>query len=445
MIEEVLFRELISESELNKLGVPLYAHPKPISKLPQFDFSEVIRSYVDNALLSLYRDVKLPENVRVTLLTYVIGGYGDYYAQLEIAELLKKALPQIELDFVLLLHKDRSINHPHACHLIPYIGKESNQVIYEYPSSQVRDLLDAADLVFQVPTYFPHVAELSPHVESLGECGMIETRDFEPRTGNRCMGFHFLEKGIFIKEIPEVTSLDSIVSKEITDWLQEGSSFNMSYTSSKKGNQEYLVKLLELLEGDERDIDLLMFSLPEFDPEDLELGKMVIYHKGYKSEIEINGKGKTLRIYVAGHIPHCDFVQFMSLTDSLIGCTGDGSLFEAISTGKPFFYDALDHKRAALKYLCFLADASAKAFLEGKSYDKGALKEDFLALSCLIKERYSINELIPLMVKWAIIHQRDPRVQAIEKEKIRLFANGTLSCYEALLDIQQFLYEKGKR
>ncbi len=439
MIEEILFRELISESELNKLNVPLYAYPKPISQIPQFGFSELIRSYIDNTLLSLYRDVKLPKNVRVMLLTFVIGGYGDYYAQLEVAKILKKAFPQIELDCILLLHKDRKINHPHTCHLIPYIGKTSNQVIYEYPSNQVRGLLDTADLIFQVPTYFPHIAELSSHVESLGECGMIETRDFEPRTGNRCMGFHFLEKGVLIKEVPETSSLDSIVTQEITDWMQEGASFNMSYTSSKKGNQEFLIKLLELLEDDKRDVDLLMLSFPEFDPKTLNLEKIVIYHKGYQSKIKINKRGKILRVYVADHIPHCDFVKFMSLTDTLIGCTGDGSLFEAISTGKPFFYDALEHKRSALRYLCFLAKGSAKAFLEGMSYNREALKQDFLALSFLIKERYSINELIPLIVKRAIIHQRYPSLRAIEKEKMNRFADGTLSCYKTLLDIHQCL------
>ncbi len=455
---------LLSPSEIKELKLPKEAHPKPIFHLPNNPLPSLKKSYIDTALLSLYKNIPLPKNTHIILLTYVIEGYGDYYAQLEIASILQKAFPEITLDFILFLHKDRKIKHPHKHHLLSYTGKESHKIVYEFPSKKTLNSLRSASIIIETPTKFPHLKDLSPlpTIESLGECGMIHTQDFGPESGSRSLGFHCLEKGVFSKKIPKITSFTQIGTQEIACWMKEQSpllkeykqktSFNLAYTKSKKGQEEYLSILLQGLAKDTRSIDLLLFSLPDLTSKRIlntcklfGVKKIILYYASYQSTLPLCKNGKTLRIFVTKHIDHNDFLKFMDLTDTLIGCTGDGSLFEAISAEKPFYYDTLSHKKSALTYLTSLATGAAAAFLNGNFLEKGALlqksqiKQDFQKLGRLIKEHYSVNALIPWIVKRALLHKKSPEIRAFENKQMELFINGSISVYKALLNIQNLL------
>lgn len=346
-------------------GLPrLYSlQDRKISKIksPFNNFHLIKSRYLEKLSLPLYQLPSLPATTRITLFTWVMeDGWGDYYTQLDAAELLSKAFPNITISLITLLHNNQPLHEPASPfdqHVLYYTGKRRGEIIYEEPSESLYALLRKTSLLLQLPTYFPHTEEFLkkvgvpiPH-QQMGEYGLIDTKWFHPGTGTHCMGLHFLEKGILIKKIPDTP-------------IQKG--FYLDYTKTARGHYLFFHILLKALASDPDDCALattcLNLFLQELEvrvkPLCLEYGvrEIKIVLRGNLCVIPIQQVGKVVTISYLDKVPHSDFLKLVAQTDLFMGCTGDGSITEAISAKKAFFYDAPPHKRNFLRDLIALAE-----------------------------------------------------------------------------------------
>lgn len=383
--------------------IPLHQHglPKVLRGLPRLykwrqtdvskikenfdDFAIIKQRYLEKAELARYDGSQMPGDACVVLFTWVMeDGWGDYYTQLDAARILQKRFPDIELTLITLIHKNRALPqepHPFTEHIFRYSGNARCHVVTEAFPEMIHQLCRVADLIVQLPTSFPHTASLldqwdarSRH-ELIGEQGFIDSAWFHPRSGAHCMGLHFLEKGLFVREMPERPVVRG---------------FNLDYTKTARGNYLFFHILLKALEHDPHPITIATPSLKLF-IENLDtrirpllqrfaVSELVIFFKDAICPVPIQREGKKLFVRHIEHQKHEDFLALVSETDLLVGCTGDGSIAEALSAGKPFFYDPPIHKRNFLKDMIALAEDRLHEYPETVDYLKLSLKNAHLIL-----------------------------------------------------------------
>ncbi len=362
-------RDQISQSHIKKN----FSHLPTLKKLA-----------VDPAIFSLYHKVAVKG--RMALFGWVMNdGLGDYVALWEIAQLLKKRFPQLDLHLVALIsaHVCNQVEReaPFSVHLIPYEKAAKIDLIPE----KVLSILRSCDFILQTPTFYLHTEELigklqpAPHIECLGEYGFLESSWFHPRTGNRSLGLHFLEKGLLTRPISE----PELKNRELLDLLFKTESpgpvefeeyfqqhhFYLSYLATPTGGAVYLHALLKLHERDEKTIDLCSPNIHWFlgyAKQQNELGRPLIegsfavkqieiYVYGKRCVIPISEKGKRLRFLCPETLSAADFRRLLSLSGEFVGVRGNQSLSEAISANKAFFYDGREHARYFFKDLLSVA------------------------------------------------------------------------------------------
>lgn len=350
------------------------------------------------------------KGAQIVIFTWVMGdGWGDYYTQLDAAEVLRECLPEAEICLVTLVHEERKL--PQETHPFPqYVtsAKELSPTIYE--------MIGKADILLQLPTYFPETEQLlsqlshKPHHLLIGETGFIN--HYPSDSGAHCMGLHVLEKGLLIKNLPKTQSV---------------AGFNLDYTKTDLGKRLYLQILLKAYEQMRTPLHIQLPSLgflieeiEELKPlfEQYGVGEIEILFQGSICAIPLSKPGKKLVFHYSGHQKQPLFLQAMAETDLLVGCTGDGSIREALAIGKPFFYDPPEHKLAFFKDLILLAEERLQAFPEtieflqlsfqrnllyaermGVLLQSVNLKEGFTALSTIIRNEYAINPFLSYLIK----------------------------------------------
>jgi hypothetical protein len=363
---------------------------RSISKVKcHFDDPKVIlKRYEEKLALKEGTKRHLVRGGRVVLFTWVMeDGWGDYYTQLDVANILQGAFPEIELTLISLIHKNRSLpkeEHSLKSYIFRYTGSTRHEIIYEEFPEEVYALIKSASLFLQLPTFFPHTRALLEKInilrhELIGEYGFIDSSWFHPKTSAHCMGLHFLEKGILMRTIPKRAAIPR---------------FNLDYTKTRRGNYVFLHILLKALENDPGDVTIATPSLLLY-IENLENGlrdilkkfnikELILHFEEFICPIEIGSSGKKLVVQHMKHLPHREFLEKLAATDQLIGCTGDGSISEAISAGIPFFYDPPPHKRNFLKDLIALAEDHLKEYPETVAFLKLSLKNEHLILEDVI-------------------------------------------------------------
>lgn len=480
----------------------------------------LIRQWLDRPLLTLYS--KLPfSKGKIVLLTWIISdGWGDLFAQLEAAKVLSAYFPHLDLTLLTLVHKDRTppaCEHPFEQHWIPYSGKLNGPIVHEAFSSIQLKKISESDLIIELPTPFPHVRELLgqlkkiPDYVRIGEHSMIDTVHYHPETSARSMGLHFLEKGIFIKKISKAPSKNGLHLKDQNlqkllfgsfkdlENYQTKNRFQIAYTKSFRGLYLYLTALLSSLDEDEKDIDICFFQMDllaqvlekkfkEPFSQDYPLlkawniGELHIYYQQFHSIVPISGRGKRLRLIHCSSLCHDDHLFLTSLTDRLIGATGDQSILEAISTGKPFFYDPPHFKRPFLRDLFLIAEkklgtfpclakffklclknpslpleenhqgwvseeyvdtSEARVSLEensdvgigkalGRLLKDPALPHAFEALRYYLAEAYSIDPILTGLVCRTLLIKQNPSLVGQEEAEIQRFLDGKQTLDETL-------------
>ena len=407
-------------------------------KKPFSDRNTLIRHWLHRPLLTLYASSSLCTPIKISILTWVISdGWGDLFAQLEAAHLIHTHFPQLQLTLFTLIHKDRTppeYDNPFEQEVILYSGELNGPMTHTPFSSEQLKILSDTDLLIEMPTAFPHIDQLlrcvglnesqqaraatqegrsiaSPtptplHIR-LGEHSMIDAVPYHPATSAWSMGLHFLEKGIFIKTLPEVAGDVPLRNRDLHNLLfspfknvesyRRHRSFQLAYTKNYRGLYLYLTALLSSLSEDDRDVDICFFQAPilaqllnqQFrDPVSQELPlfkawnvkEFHLYCSPYHTKVPIASSGKLVRFIHCVSIAHEDQLLLTSLTDHLIGVTGDQSVLEAMSTGRPFFYDPPCFKRPFLADLCQIAEKKLSEFPQLSQFFKLCLKTTSLHL-----------------------------------------------------------------
>jgi len=381
--------------------------------------SILIRQWLKRPLLTIYSKAGIPTNdsIYITLLTWVIAdGWGDLFCQFEAASVLHSYFPQVKLTLFTLVHKDKdppSYDHPFDQHWIRFSGKLNRPITTEPFSSSQLKTISQSDLILEIPTPFPRLDKLLgqlpkiPPLARIGEHSMIDTVHYHPETSAWSMGLHFLEKGIFIKKVPRALenlqlkdqNLKQLLLGAAQDWEQyrQKTRFQIAYTKNYRGLYLYLMALLSSLDDDEKDIDICFFQIDllamvlEYkfkDPQSQEylllkawnIGELHLYFEKFQSVIPIAKSGKTVRLIHCRSLDHNDQLVLTALSDRLIGATGDQSVLEAISTGKPFFFDPPTFKRPFLRDLLCIAEKKLQAFPCLAQFFKLCLKNPSLPL-----------------------------------------------------------------
>ncbi|HSX11500.1 MAG TPA: hypothetical protein VLF94_07300 [Chlamydiales bacterium] len=330
---------------------------------------------VSRALFSLYS--KFPAKGKVSLFTYVMNdGLGDYAAAADAVRILKGRFPELEIHLIALVPSKTTLPAEGAW-TIPYEGECPISLI----APEMLALLRSSDLIIQMPTYYPHTAELLtalqkidapnpvPKMELVGEYGFVESSWFHPKSGGYSMGLHFLEKGILIRKLKQAQWSD-IKNEQLRMWLNPDNHFYLAYLATPMGGAIYLHALLKSLENDPRDIDLCVPDLGwliQFVERQTQLNRPIlewelgvssieVEFNGLKSSISLAPSGKKVRLFCPGQLAQSDFQALLTLSGNFVAVRGNQSLTEAISIGKSFFYDGQSHARCFMKDLVALAE-----------------------------------------------------------------------------------------
>ncbi len=405
------------------------------------------RPEIDNALLELYAKYKPQKGTKVVLLTWVIGdGLGDYSAQLETAKILSEAIAEIDITLITFCYEKAKL-HPSSFSqvFVPYTSDLKWEKIECTFSDELLEILRSAALILQIPTYFPktkELLELCPGVkhELVGEGGWINTPHFHPSTGARCMGLHPMEKGIFIKKIPK------------TELCTDKRS-HLVYTLYSEGFCKYMRVLLKYLEKDNQNIDIYFFKLGHL-LENIEkipfkkygIKNALIYYKKNVCELAFASVGKTIHFFHKENIPQEEFLTLLAQTTDLVGCRGDGSIFETISANKIPFFDVPEHQKKFLKNVIHLAEENklrrAVKYLKsdhpekmGKMLQSAKLTEEIKTLNQIIREKHSVNPILINLTLRALYHYKHPNLALLES----VVLDSDAPSHEVLAEIKHSL------
>lgn len=343
----------------------------------------------DKALFSFYEKVRVDREAKITLFTWVISdGLGDCMAAQETAKLIKERFPECELQQIVLMPKQWASYPLDPCIRIPYETETQPSIIPHAALVELR----TSDLILFLPTFYPHTLQLiermkamsatvpMPKMEFLGEYGYLESSWFHPRTGNRSMGLHFLEKGILIRkthsasfsEIKNEQLLQLLFNTsspgplEIEEYLK-GNHFYLAYLTTVAGGAVYLQALLKSLEHDRKGIDLCVPDMGwliqwmekengNLIPPIFSVQKIEIWFDGKCHIIPVANEGKRVRILCCGALAKEDFRALVLLSGEFIAVRGNQSFSEAVSANKVFFYDGKEHVRYLIKDLLGLSE-----------------------------------------------------------------------------------------
>ena len=235
-----------------------------------------------------------------------------------------------------------------------------------------------------------------------------ESSDFDVTFQMPILGLHFLEKGILTRKLkPAIWS--QVRNEDLNAWRNPDFLFYLADLTSPIGGAIYLHALLKSLENDEKGVDICSPDLSWF-IQYLEIqqktGRSVIeWELGVKTievqfensshVIQIAPVGKKVRLLSPRNIDANDLQTLLSLSGEFTAVSTEQSLIEAISIGKPFFYDGQMHN--------FIRDLLALA--------ENRIKEHPDALTCIRGINQSVLYSLPIQsAEWVdetFFHERD--------------------------------------
>ncbi len=399
-------------------------------KGPFQDLQLLKKHLIDSAVLSLYTHA--PPRRSIILFTWVYwDGWGDYYAQLDCAKLLRERLGDHEITLVTCLRKTQPPTETLPNQHFVFFEKGSKP---QFPPFLLKKM-QASHLLFQFPTYYPHtdalMEELGPQLkyEFLGESGFIDTPDYHPQCGRRCMGLHFLEKGVLIKSVPP---------------KKKGPPYYFAYTRSAEGLYHYIQALIS---WKQTDLSLCVFKIEHVlnvvkqEIPGVKQAEIFIDHT--VTTVPLAETGILLRFDVKQKVSHRVFLTLLNESEDFVACTGDGSLFEAISCGKIFYYDTPQHKKNFLEDLVALATTRTPQalpfFKNPAAVQDIAVRKALFELTAIIQREHAVNETLCQIIRRALCHQAVPELEQHEQRILTSFSKGEIDAPEALNAIHKTL------
>lgn len=449
---------------------------------------------LSKALFSLYN--KMPASGKVTILTWVMNdGLGDFVAATEVMRILKARL-NLDIHLIALIPEKATptLHFPPNSLILPY-KDEAPLIPFEAFS-----LLAESNLILEMPTFYPHtnlIKAALPHTrwEIVGEYGFVESSWFHPRSGNHCLGLHFLEKGILTRK-PCVASWDDVQNEKLKSWKEAQNHFYLAYLSTPVGGAIYLHSLLKSLENDPQNIDICVPDLGWFIAFaekqmkmkrpilqwDMGVSVIEIYFEDKYSRIEIAPQGKNVRLLCPGRISQSDFRALLALSGDWVAIRGNQSFSEAVSQRKAFFYDGREHSRYFLKDFAAIAEnrignfpstlecirGMLQGFLYNVSVQEGAMVDEtyfqeledwpaialriglalqdsdtvsgFRKLGAILTDEFSANSFLCHLVQRALCHHNHPYVEQLEASNLDKFVRGEFG-FKEFVEAQSLVIE----
>lgn len=456
-------REFCPVERFREMGLPGYAVPKGHGGLPdgvRFEqYEKVAKCWMEGALVFGYGDLPLPGGASVVIFTWVMpDGLGDWSAQHTAATILKKAMPNLQIELVTLVeaNEKRFLSHPDfPSQVLTYKNKEP-----AFFSQALLKKLASTSLILQIPTFYPHFNTLFEQIRAasfstiptcahIGEYGFIDSEWFHPQTGNMCMGLHPLEKGLLLHT--EISSIDLAIADP----------FYFAYLVTERGYAIYLHALLKYKLDNTADLKIvicnLLAPLQAIKNEDWTgygLKEIVIRDALNETTIPIAETGKRLVLECRHGLSSVAVQKLYLSSENFVGCRGDRSFSEVVSLDRFFFYDAPAHSLPFIKdlydlscYYC-LAYPSLQAYLQ-TFLDKttppkllGMKIADLLSdpsLFCGMKKLLShlksdflFNPTLVNLVKSRIYHHFYPSLKENEETLFKEFLEGARSLSELI-------------
>lgn len=483
-------------------GLPrLYHKEKPSLSQIKKDFSHLPslkRQVLSKALLSLY--AKCPVQGKLCIFTWVIhDGLGDFIAAVETQKILRGAFPKLEVTLIALIQKDclLKLDIPENCIPVPY---EKECPVEIFPSEALL-ALSSSQVILQIPTYYEHTEKLvekvgekalhPPEWIAIGEYGFVESSWFHPKSQRYCLGLHFLEKGIMIRD-PLQAKWSDLENEEIRSWVDSKNRFYLAYLATAVGGGIYLHALFKSLENEDQDIDLctpdLRWFIQFLDQQkkasrsllewDVNVQSIEILYQGKAHHFALAEKGKKVRILSPEKISQSDFRVLLALSEDFVAVRGDQSFSEAVSQGKPFYYDAREHARFFIKdlvalsenrikefpaaqecmramaqaslyqlqtqerqwvdetYFQELEDWTAAALRIGLSLQEPNCMQGFEKICQIIREEMPANSFLEHLVQRAFFLKQHHDLALFEEEAIKKFCSAKSTLIETILEIK---------
>lgn len=485
--EELSKEELATLFPLNQTLSPFEEKVKRLSLSRLFlTPAELKKALILSSLFSLYSPI-LPKKGDLLLLFTLVywDGLGDFIAQIDAAEIIKKKFPDLEIALVTLVKEGSPLLKPSEYFSPIYLSykvKGEKNILYETFPPSVLELMKKAFLILQFPTFYPHTEQLFsdlsnthkedplPSFEVIEEGGFYPRRGIDPKIKAHAMGLHFFEKGFLMKEIPPASIQDLPSHLHFP--------FHLAYTRSVRGMALFLHSLFRSKEKQNEEINLLFFKIGHllsalqnhFEIEKKEKSLLVklgiqrieIYLKNSKKvELSLGTRGKLVRFFHEEKVTHKEFLTFLSLASPWIACTGDLSLFESLSAKKLFFYDLPPHKEQMFSDLIDFMKENLKNYPEsiellecfrskedpvllgekiGRLLKETKVAEGIEKLSSLICEKHSINEFLFQTISRALCHHRYPHMKKVEETHLLSFCHKKNSLQETLREIKSKIH-----
>ncbi len=424
-------------------GLPrIYQRSNPSINYVKKEFSQldVVKKLVlEKTLLPRYKPNK---NAKICLFTFMLSdGWGDFIAHKEIAKILANQYPIVQS--IVCVPKGFSLSAPNMI-LVPYDKECPPESFSKIAISAMQN----ADLVLSCPTYVPNVEELKKMTKTrwlqVGQYGFIETNFFSPVNGNYCMGLHFLELGILIRESKEKGDFRTLENKTLlyalfstttpqTIDIERYRTFHrlhLAYLVSPIGGAIYMHALFQFYRNDSRTIDICtpdigwliqymnlqkgLFLIENYGIQEIE-----IHYDGKIHRRELARSGKKVR-FLSGSLSDNDFRKLMILSEEFIAVRGDQSFSEAISANRLFFYDGAIHARYFIKDLIALAENKL-------SHNPGALSL-FRAMGQAFA--YQIPDETGEWVEETAFQERQPWENIANRIAISLHSEQTLAGFK---------------
>lgn len=188
--------------------------------------------------------------------------------------------------------------------------------------------------------------------------------------------------------------------------------------------------------------------------------KLISLKTGREETIEIASQGRELRIIDIKGVTKKDFKLLTSLSEPLIGCTGDHSFAQAISSGKiPCFeyprhksdfyrnYSYLAHEKFSnnpvlYNYVVKKIDELSTQVKTITPEEKSALIEQAHELASMIREKFAFNHTFTGMVNEKLCCQADQDIKNLKASLEEQFVKGEKTIEQVEEELKNILREK---
>lgn len=480
--QTVPFDFFLSEEEMEKLSLPRSVLPpvsRPLPDTPPFSNPLLMqKTLLEKAICKLYADLLGKNRAKVVIFTWVIGdGLGDFSAQIETAQALLLEGYDVSL---ISLHPER-MSIPlfgQAVHeRIPYQEDEQgtwSHIPLPSMSPLAVSLLKQADVILQLPTYFPYTREIlhpflqrsnpPPSYELIGEGGWGHTIRFDPESGARALGLRSWEKGLFFRKFsfaPEENYSDPFLQKAMEETKRARMSFGYLRHPKKVWSLFQTWILTEKTESN----DLVFCAYPgHFLPELLRqnldflqkngIKSLYIYDKNRFANLPVSPSGKTLSIILIDKLCREDYGKLLLRSEGPVGCRGDGSLAETLAGGKIPFFDLPAHKTGLLEGLLERVEITTtrkyleKFFSDEQNPEELAvllrapdLSEGFSRLFAFFRYYYEASDFLTGITARAVWQRKIPETAFVEQR----ISGSSLSPFLTLQSIRDELFAMQKQ